>query len=135
MPPRHTPSLRNEFRQWWEETSGFNPFTIQSWQSELQSGRLNYSFFVFCFDQGWIPKEALVPLLPFSIPAAVCIAMLFVGPFPNSIIGVMALLMLGCLLWLGLRVGPYCRLALIDIVFASLPIALLAWGNLGPALG
>lgn len=116
MSSLHRPNFRYEFSEWWRERDS-NPL-------------YNVYFFSFCHRKGWIPQSALLPLLPLGMLLMGCIAMLFVGPFPNRVIGAMAVLMLGCLLWLAVRIGAHCRLALIDLLFVSLPILALAYGNL-----
>lgn len=84
---------------------------------------------MFCYRKGWIPISALTPLAPFAALFVICIIMLFIGPFPNPIIGATAVGMLACLVWLMFSIGKYCRLALIDIAFLAIPVALLVWGS------
>lgn len=119
MPP-HPPSFRNEFKEWWSD--------------EIRSQRPSFhtiSFFVYSYEKGWIAKRALLPFYPLGMLLAGCICMVFAGPFPNTTITAMALLMVGCMVWLAAEVSACCRLALIDLVFYALPLGLLAWGNSG----
>lgn len=114
----HKPNFRNEFNEWWYD------------KDRPKHSSLIISFFRYSYEKGWIPKEALQPLYPIGVLFATCIVMLFIGPFPNFIIGISAFGILICLAWLLFTVGRYCRLALIEIVFLMLPVALLVWGNL-----
>lgn len=87
-------------------------------------------FLLYGYKKGWIPKSALAPLTPFSVFLAISIVMLFIGPFPNPISSGAAVGMLGSLVWLTASVSRYSRLALIDVIWMTIPVIVLVWGLL-----